>query len=77
MISEDQYRFYKFCLENDRTKSERQKSYFKKCVEKYKLFEEETEYDEEIEYVHDGFNWIDYMEIIFLVLMYVAYSYSF
>ncbi len=74
MITDEQYRFYNFCLENDRTKSERQKNYFLKSIEEYEEFNKSEEYEVE---KTDGLCWIDYMEITILGMMFFTYSYMY
>ncbi len=65
MISEDQYRFYKFCLELGNLKSERQKVYFSKAIKEYENeIEEENNRFEEM--YDEGFLLWDFVELGFL-----------
>jgi|GEM_PF-2535222 len=57
VITDEQYRFFKFCMENDNTKSERQRNYFSKAI---------SEYEAENQLVDTGLNWIDYIEFLMI-----------
>lgn len=68
-ITAEQYRFFKFCLENNNTKSERQLNYFTKAINEYE--------SENCEIIPKGLNWIDYFEFltigIITIVMYNVY----
>ncbi len=61
MIKENQYNFFKFCLETGDLKSQRQKEYFTRAVEEYEF---ENGINQEIETEEDDPFWWDYIEII-------------
>ena len=62
MIRDNQYKFFKFCLETGDLKSERQREYFTKAVEEYEI---ENGLNEEYEYEYENENtfWWDFMEL--------------
>jgi hypothetical protein len=59
MIKDNQYKFFKFCLETGDLKSQRQKEYFTRAIEEYEI---ENEINQENQGVDT--NWWDYIEII-------------
>ena len=66
VITAEQYKFYKRCIENNDTKSERQMNYFKRTAEEYELNEE---YKNENKPIQQGWYCIDYVEILFVGIL--------
>ena len=66
VITDEQYRFFKFCMENDNTKSERQRNYFSKAISEY-----EAEKDENIDiynfnFVMSDWSFGDYLDFLMI-----------
>lgn len=60
-ITDEQYRFFKFCIDNNNTKSERQLNYFSKAIKEYE--------SENYKVIDKSFNWIDYFEFFMVGIM--------
>jgi hypothetical protein len=59
MIKDNQYKFFKFCLETGDLKSQRQKEYFTRAIEEYEIENEINQENQDVDT-----NWWDYIEII-------------
>jgi hypothetical protein len=68
MIRDNQYKFFKFCLETGDLKSERQREYFTKAVEEYEI---ENGLNEEQDDYENSF-WWDFMELFISGLIFGA-----